>query len=373
MGVLSVGVGTTLVACSSSSSTIIASNDAGDASMDGASNDAMTGVETGLNVDAGPPSATQACADSAKARCMRSDTCTNGSANDSKYGNEAACETRLAALCVKNLAAMGTGATAGSVETCAGTISAETCDQFLGGDPGDSCLPPVGTVMTGSACGNSAQCQSTYCAIAVGASCGSCATVPALNDACGVTGECGARGGLRCVDNTCITAAAANGTCGKDTPCGPSLSCVIPKAATTGTCVPAVATAGTACDPKRETSAGCDNDLGLYCDPSTSLCVAYTFVADGQPCGVVNDAFVACTAGDCIYPQVAIDAGADAGDGGDAGTRTAATGACKANAADGQPCDTSAGPHCEAPAHCAVTTDGGTSGTCVLPDPTTCH
>jgi hypothetical protein len=361
-----VGAGA-LAACGGSDSTTPTASDAGSDGTTPGVDGSNPGTDSSVGGDAAPP-VSQACADSAKARCMRNDACSNSTSNKSRYGDEMTCETRVAAQCIKNLGAPGTGATAASVETCGTTTSGESCDQYLGNDPDDTCLPPAGTLAASAACAVSAQCQSTYCAVPAHSTCGVCATVPKAGDPCGTTGECGGRGGLRCVNQVCVIEGAANADCGDGAPCGPSLSCVGAKGATLGKCMAAVVAADSTCDPAHKTGPGCDNDLGLYCDPSTSKCVAYTFANDGQPCGEVAGGLVACTAGTCILASAG-DAGLDAGDGGD---NTPKSGTCKALALEGSACDTANGPVCEGPAKCIITVDGGTTGTCMLVDPTTC-
>jgi hypothetical protein len=316
-----------------------------------------------------------ACDDSAKARCTQNDKCTNNVANKNKYGDEATCESRLTAQCVKNLGATGTGATPATVESCALAIPMETCSAYLGNDPADTCLPPMGTVANGAACGLSAQCASTYCQIPAHASCGTCADVPKVGDPCGPTGECGARNGLQCVNDTCVAQGALNAPCDKDNPCGPDLTCVGAKAAAKGTCAAPIAMVGAACDPNKATGPGCDLTQGLYCSPATKHCVAVTFASDGQACGEVSGGLVICQAGTCIIPSASADGGVDAGidDGGaEGGTTTPKEGTCKALVLENQPCDTTGGPFCMGPAKCVYASDASTMGTCTLLDPTAC-
>jgi hypothetical protein len=332
-----------------------------------------TGGEAGGGDGGVAPTAMQACADSAKARCTRSDMCTNGITNKNKYGDEATCESRLTAQCVKNLDAPGTGASASTVESCAQTLPTEMCAAFLGNDPADTCKPPAGTVANGGACGLSAQCVSTYCAVPAHTGCGTCAAIPAAGDPCGPTGECGARNGLVCVSQQCVAQAGLNQACDKSVPCGPDLNCVGAKGATKGTCQVPVQMMGSTCVPDRLLGPGCDDTLGLYCDPSTKQCVAYAFATDGQPCGELSGGYTICQAGTCIIPDNSGDGGADAGDdAGDGGTTTLKVGTCKALAMENQPCDTDGGPFCMGPSKCIYASDAGTAGTCMLADPSMC-
>src|SRR5450432_4257804 len=123
-----------------------------------------------------------------------------------------------------------------------------------------------------------------------------------------------------------LTSAAE--ACDKDNPCGAGFSCVGSKAATMtmGMCQTAVATSGAACDPKRQTSAGCDQNAGLTCDPTSKTCAALQLADAGAAC---DNTVTVCKAGaTCV-----ISTGANAG-------------TCVAAPADGQPCDTGSGPNC---------------------------
>jgi hypothetical protein len=369
-------LGSSLAACGGDTALIGPGPDSGlDASNAGDAKSSGGGEAGGG--DAGAPTAMSACADSAKARCAQNDKCTNSVADKNKYGDEATCESRLTAQCVKNLGAPGSGATPATVESCAQTIPTETCSAYLGNDPADTCLPPMGTVANGGACGLGAQCVSTYCRIPAHASCGTCDDAPKAGDPCGPTGECGARNGLQCVNDTCIAQGALNAACDKDNPCGPDLTCVGAKAATKGTCTAPVAMVGAACDPNKATGPGCDLTQGLYCKPVMKQCAAVTFATDGQPCGEVSGALVICQAGSCIIPPAGsgsdggIDAGLDDG-GAEGGTTAPRQGTCKAFAMDGQSCDTSGGPLCMNPARCVYASDASATGTCTLPDPSAC-
>ena len=327
----------------------------------GASNpDATAPSVDGSLEDSSSSNATTACIASAKARCTYNDTCTNGVVNKERYGDEPTCEARLLLGCEKNLAATGTGATPSTVASCAASIPGETCAEFRGNQPAETCIPTAGTVANGGPCGASAQCQSTYCAAAPRTSCGTCAPPPALGADCTLTQECGARSGLVCApNNICVQEGAAGAVCGKDAPCGPDLTCVTAKLAASGSCVASVATANSACDHTRNTGPSCDAALGLFCHPTTDTCVAYTFAAAEAPCGVVSGGFAACTNGTCLLTDLT-----------DGGKLTSGT--CVANVADGEPCDTAKGMGCISPAKCILTSDASTAGTCTLVDPSSC-
>jgi len=82
----------------------------------------------------------------------------------------------------------------------------------------------------------------------------------------------------------------------------------------------------------------------------SSTCTPIQYVGAGEPCGGVGGDYFECIGGSSCR-----------------GT----PGMCVADAADGDPCDTVAGPSCLSPARCV--TDGiSTSGTCTPPDPEAC-
>jgi hypothetical protein len=102
---------------------------------------------------------------------------------------------------------------------------------------------------------------------------------------------------------------------------------------------------GMTCDPVLK---DCDTTQGLYCVTATKVCAQATFAGAGQPCGVVNGAYVGCAAGGHCKLGVG-----------------SLMGSCLAAAADGAACDSVAGPTCLAPAQCI-------SSVCKLPNPAAC-
>jgi hypothetical protein len=330
------------------------------------------GGDSGPVVDAGPSgdagSAAQACADSARARCQRYDACSNGLYTTIHWGDESTCETNTTAICLTNLAAPGTAASAATVEACASAIPTESCADFFGVNPPAACAALAGTLAAGAACLTSSQCQSTYCAVPSNAACGVCAAVPKAGDACAVEADCGSRGGLTCAQGACVAFGAASASCGKGAPCGIGLSCVGEKKTTPGACQPAASTVGATCDSKQQTGPGCDGTLQLSCDPATSQCVLDTVVTASATCGQVGGGVAKCaTSGTCVLSTS--DGGAEDG-GADAGAAPI-TGACLAAAANGAACDTASGPACVPSAKCVTASDASTAGTCTVP--TTCQ
>lgn len=304
--------------------------------------------------DAGP-TADQACATIAAARCTKLQTC---SASDlaRRFGDLATCETREALACTAGLAAAMTGNTVTAVEACAAAVDAEACGDFFSKSPPDACRTAMGLEATGAACGFSAQCATGFCAAASDAACGTCAAVPQAGASCASQG-CGQD--LVCVASTqlCQAPVAIGGMCSRELPCADGGTCVGANAQQNilGTCTADASAVGATCDGKHKTAPDCSADLGLACDSTTNQCATLPLAAAGQPCGQLGTTVTRCTGG----ATCAIAAGQMAG-------------TCVAPAADGAACDTAAGPGCLTPARCIATTAGGTAGTCQLPGSTTC-
>jgi hypothetical protein len=304
------------------------------------------------------PSVDDACAAEAKARCQRIDACTNGLGVAARYADEATCEVRQKDACVKALAAPETANTPTNVAECADDLKVTTCTDLLDGNPYGACIPPAGPREDGAACGVSAQCKSTFCAIAPGAACGTCAELPKEGDSCV---DFGCPRGMFCagIAKVCRHWAAAGAECDHvDHPCDRGLSCVGATNSTSGTCQPAAQSPGVACDPKLATGSGCDRNVGLYCDATSKTCVEAKWAKAGEPCGVTAAGeYTACLAG----------ARCETAQGSKVGTCAAAT-------ADGAACDSIKGVDCVAPAKCVGSAvDGGVAGTCTLVDPASCH
>lgn len=285
----------------------------------------------------------QACTDVATARCGQLSTCSPADLTK-RWPDAATCEAREKLACMDALAAPQTAATPTSDKACADALASETCDAFLTtAAPPEACLPQHGPRGSGAACAFAAECASGFCSVADDALCGTCGDEPAPGASCATSG-CGPT--MTCVKTTmtCQVPGTANSACTKDTPCGAGFACV----ASTSTCQPEVATAGSACDPKRMTGPDCDPAAGLTCDTQSLSCVTQPIVAAGQPCGLVGTTRTACSAGaTCSIP---------AGE---------TMGTCIAPAADGGACNSDAGPFCETPAKCV-------NGACALPGSMTC-
>jgi hypothetical protein len=191
---------------------------------------------------------------------------------------------------------------------------------------------------------------------------------------CLVDADCGR--GLDCAIptgatmGTCVAYGAANAACLTGSlPCAAGLACVGDDETTgvKGTCEPQGAVLDAACDADRKAAANCYGDLGLVCIPAkkgsgVGTCQSITLAAAGSPCGDIGSdpitGYAECAAGGLCKKASA----------------TATSGTCVAPAADGAPCDSNPlnGPPCLPPAKCVATADGGTAGTCVVPDAPKC-
>ncbi len=288
----------------------------------------------------------------AAANCAKLDQCIkNGTTL--RYGDLTACQARQTRGCLAGLAAPGTGNSAALVMSCSAAVPAASCDDFEATRIAE-CQPKVGQLANGAACAFSSQCASTFCAIANGTNCGACAAPTHANDSCAAS-NCSV--GQSCVAGNmqCQTDGSAGASCDKDHPCAYLLSCVTAAGASSGTCQLSGATAGAACDNKRQTLPACAASQGLFCEAASKTCKALTYVNAGNPCGFVNGTTVACTSAATCF-----------------GAMGATPGTCKALAKEGQPCDTAAGPGCVAPGRCVTGSATSTAGTCALPDSTTC-
>ncbi|HMJ51641.1 MAG TPA: hypothetical protein VK540_06175 [Polyangiaceae bacterium] len=267
--------------------------------------------------DASPPDAAvdeqQACTNFADTFCSRLQTC-SAFVMSVLYGDVATCKQRWFLNCRPNFGVTGTSASAAKTNGCTQTLPALACDKFLLGDFGTACTASPGTLPQGAACGDDAQCATTFCARSATSLCGTCQ--PATNP------------GDPCPQGSCSV--STNTVCRED-----GTTCIKPK---TGP-------VGAACVGQEE----CDVGHQVGCNTANRKCVALTLAASGGQCGansVVATSIAVCSAG---------------------GTCTLAlAGRCTAFAADGQTCSTAdTGAHCMQPAKCV-------GGRCAVPDPGSC-
>lgn len=300
-------------------------------------------------------SANKACTDEVTARCALFMSCSNGALITTRYGDLPTCEARELSACLERLMAAGTTATPTFEEACAVAEPTESCPDFLDGNPTAACIAPLGGMANNAPCIANGQCTSGYCNLGAHSVCGTCGPAATAGTSC-ANASCAH--GLVCLASTslCVALGAMGAACDVNTPCQSDMSCVgsNTKKMTMGTCQPAVATVGGACNPAAQTLANCDRTKGLTCDPTAKTCVAINYVAAGQPCRSAEPGvIIGCAAGGGCYPV--------------GGTMQT----CLAAAAEGATCDTVAGPGCLQPAKC-VPPGTATAGTCQLPNPTVC-
>jgi hypothetical protein len=308
-------------------------------------------VAASASCGADGPTADDACTQVAAANCAKIDQCIkNGTAI--RYGDAPTCQARQKQSCLTALKAPGTGNSPTLVQTCATALPAASCEDYEQGNV--TACQRNGARSDGMPCAYPGQCKSGFCAINKGTNCGSCAEPTQAGASCATT-TC-SRGQVCANNNQCQPDGTQGTSCDRDHPCGYGLSCVGSSTTATGTCQASGMAAGTACDPIRKTAPACAGSLGFFCSSTTNMCAPITYVSAGSMCGLVSGAQVNCTAGsDCF------------------GDTTTTPGTCKAQAADGMPCDTAAGPNCLPPARCVTGSATVTAGTCRLPDAAACE
>jgi hypothetical protein len=297
----------------------------------------------------GSVSASQAATDGGNALCAKINSCAPF-AIQVDYGDVATCASGVAASLLAALQANGTGWTPSGLESCVSAIPSVSCDDALGNDLLAMCRP-AGTLATGSACGDSAQCTSSYCNLGTSGKCGTCAAaLGSAGTACYRDGDCAIS--TVCVGSdvtatpevqgTCTALGAAGATCDAKTPCAKTLACGA------GVCATPAAAGASCTQDGTDVFGSCDELAGDYCSKATAgVCTAISAAATGQPCGSIGGVLTTCsTSGLCVTPSTG-------------------TGSCVAPAADFANCDTKKGPGCQAPAACI-------GGMCTIPTPTSC-
>jgi hypothetical protein len=296
-----------------------------------------------------PPGGMDACAAFAKATCAKRDACTTGTVKGTTiiFGGPSQCEARELPKCLATLTARGTNKTPALLSACTASLPQQSCPDYFDNILTTACRPVAGTLANGAPCLSSWQCTSSFCSLPHADVCGVCAARPKAGDPC-ADSVCGT--GLLCHMSTllCETAVADGGACDKNNPCTSGFACVGNGATAKGVCSAEGRTAGTPCDPKSATLAGCDKNAGLFCDATSMQCKAMASATDGQPCGKVAGVETECVAG-------ALCAGASA----------IQPGTCKAPVADGVACNAVTGPPCVSPAKCV-------KAICKLPDAAVC-
>ena len=285
----------------------------------------------------------QACAEAAAAYCAAFARCIPIYIT-AYFADLASCVSRVTLGCRPAFGLKGTSSTPAIYSACAQALPGATCDDLLAGKTPAACPPLPGMLGDGTGCGDDAQCQSSFCARPLGQSCGACGPSPGAGAACDKI-ACGR--GLGCVNKVCVARATAGMPCDDGHPCIASLSCQGAGQGKMGTCAIQVR-AGAACDPKTQTTAGCEELSAYYCHPLTRICTPASFAGPGEPCGFVGNGYAGCRAsGHCRVPKGAV------------------SGTCIRTAADGAACDDTLGPTCLGPARCA-------GGVCKIDDPASC-
>ena len=294
---------------------------------------ALTSACSSGSSSGGNGSGTGDCNSVATTACNKLEQCSPLTVKLS-YGDVQTCVTRIAMSCSAATTAPGASLTSAEFGACAKAFSQVDCKELVGGSFAPAACTIKGSLANGKACGSADQCQSGYCGVSTGI-CGTCAAVGAAGAKC--TSSDGCEAGLACTSKgVCATPAAAGGSCTDGRDCAAGLAC------SSGTCAQPVAAGGTCA------GGDCDHLAAAFCNPQTKVCETVQAADDGQPCGLVNGAFVTCSAaGHCTIPQ------------------GQSQGTCQAHAADGATCDNTNGPGCLAPAICL-------NGKCTLPDPSSC-
>jgi hypothetical protein len=294
------------------------------------------------------PSSDQACADQVKARCAKTAECSTYLFHI-RYGDEATCIARETIFCKAAFAAPSTGKTIATTQACTAAYPNYSCADWLRNDVPAPCVPPQGALGNAATCQMDGQCASGFCAVPLGFGCGKCAPKTSPGDSCASNGICATEStGQYCSAGTmrCTTPVEQGGACDNNaTLCASGLSCAGLTMTSNGTCQPALTALGADCVGTGQGGVGCDRHHGLVCDFATKKCIAMTFAAPGQPCGIVNNDNTPCDdQGSCLIPS-----GQKAG-------------ICVGVAADGAACDDAHGPMCAYRSSCIVSS--GTTGTC---------
>lgn len=280
--------------------------------------------------------------------------------------------SRFRRLCQLALAAPGTGATAGWVNSCAASVEAAGCNDSINTD---ACILPPGSLGVGAACGDDDQCVATaFCKLEQvttttdagsstrSAPCGKCVARTADGAACDFTSASKCMTGSACNNSVCVVitkggiggscAAAANATCNAGLICDATTEKCKALGATGDACQSSfeckseLMCTSNACAPRPVEGAPCTTSCapGLAC--SGAKCVKRTFGKPGEAC---DGAAAACEVGSCV------------------GATAQQKGTCPAILADGAACDSSgtAASRCDDYATC-------NNGVCTIDDPTTC-
>jgi hypothetical protein len=224
----------------------------------------------------GGPTVDDACKSLAAAVCGQISSCSSFLI-ELTYGDQATCETRIAARCDDPTKLEASNVTAADIAACAAVYEGRTCADLF--DPGpDECRVP-GDKDDGAPCATAAECKGNVCEAEAEGSCGTCATPLAQGTTCGAdTTVCDA--GLYCNPSSgvCEKPAALDEACGDQKVCEGGLSC------NSGKCGPLLG-AGADC------SAGgtCDFAEGLICFALDNTCTKVNLAKVDELCGLDPD------------------------------------------------------------------------------------
>jgi hypothetical protein len=251
VGVLGLGIGIWLVACSGSSST------------------------------GGSGSPEAACDGFVSTFCNKLNECLPF-AIKAAYKDANECISRQKSQCVKSVNAPSSGLTAAYLDACTSSYSASSCDDIL--KPSDACKTVAGSLADGAPCGEDTQCTGRACNKTGDSNCGACAQRVGAGADC-TNAKCD--DGLTCAQNSkCVAPAAAGASCGETQPCQ------TPNVCSKGTCGPGAAAGASCADGE-----ACNAFKGLICDPTSKTCKEVKVANAGEKCGLVDGQFVLCAAG----------------------------------------------------------------------------
>jgi hypothetical protein len=316
-----------------------------------------------------PLTPAQAARDFANAVCTKIDACSSFLL-ELEADDVTTCRSRLSLRYSSAIEASGSGWSPSAMEACARAITASSCDEVLGHNLPNACLPPPGHLATGGACWENAQCSSGHCDLGAAGKCGTCAVrLGAVGAPCYRQDDCE-------FENTCVgssertaqpgalpaqhvrvkragkcTALGASGSrCDRLHPCAPTLRCkpsqpiAIGSPVNAGICGPPD-TGGDSCSLNT-----CDALAGEQCnDVVNGTCAKIAFASGNQACGTVGGVVTYCSGGGVCRRSTG-----------------ETTGTCIAPAPDFAPCDLENGPGCLWGATCV-------EGLCTRPSAAACQ
>lgn len=247
---------------------------------------------------------TAACTTLAENLCGRFEECTAP-----ELFSSLDCVTAARDDCVRGAESPAATIADSDLAACGSRYAELTCAELYALEL--RCELPPGTKENGQSCVAHTDCKSAFCVYG-GESCGTCAVQPAEGAPC-INFQCGPV--RSCRDEVCITPKTTGASCVESRECSGAYSCV------KGVCTAPLDGEGESCDPNGLELPTCNLQRLVYCAPDTNRCTAIAVAANGEPCGLVDGAFVAC----------ALTQFCDAAAGSEQGT-------CRPKRAAGEPC-----------------------------------